>query len=1709
MMALFCALHQVDAQSTPDTSTIRYATYEDANYWHNVNVGDYLLFPDGVANDPKPYPTFSPSLSLGSKILIYAGTYDRISLDGAGCQATEGQPTIITNFGGQVRVGDANIGDKKGIHLDGFFSARLTGKYDPENQTGHVSFKGHDEGRAFSSGDYYEKYGIWGDFRWSGKRGGNGLGNIVRGYGNLYLEIDYIAAWGGGFACFNLKEDSPALAKTVFLNVHDTFSGFSNGEGFYVGYSSGSAAGRDTPQLTLRNNIVMFPGGDGLQTDKLAPGSLIENNIIVGSGRDYRAPFQKAYHDNAHQFSHVAGGVTIRDNVYYGFVGNAMVGPRLVGSEEGRFIIDQNDPDPVVIENNYWGHGEGTIGFVWPSNGITPLIWSENTYGPLAYPSTDDTFIVPKIHDEWMLIHSLGEPLPFLFENNKFSPELPFVTIRDLSQEGSPIITLDPSLYYGNTAQTVVDVTFENLGFGANFDPQTVGIYEHTYENTDDVGMETLYQIPQPNGTPVTYPVGEIVIVYNNSGDTLFYECIQEHTVDLQNPNGPLDPAGATLWQQMTWNGRALPPLDVRLPVGSHYEGLGLGLSYNGVSASDPDLTPPAIKLVGGKLYVRLGESYVEPGYTAADNVDGDLTSSVGTSWSGGAFDSNTIGLYLRAYNVTDAAGNAAATVIREVEVYDLSVAPSISLVGGDYDVPLGFAYTELGYAASDPQDGDLTDQVSSTWVGAAFDPNVTGVYQIQYNVNDSDGYPAITQTRLVEVYDPSQRAAPVVFLNQGSVSLSVGDVYSEPGYTALDLNGSDVTASVVSSWAGAALDINTAGTYLRKYVATDSAGNSGTAYRVINVYPTDALFFQDFESSGNVASYVGSPASGDLLDDISSETGVGNWYIDSGALRIDRLAGVDPDSDAGFARITDISTGSGPVVFAMDLGMSNVPSTTGQVAYLELGDWSSISDYNSGGSYGDIYERLEIRGVQGTGFRFRYGSTYSPTYPEDGTKRSFRWVLNTSANPLDYQGPDGESYSLAAGSSDIWMDTDLAIGGIVHGNYSGTQVSDCRLRLAHTYDVTVVVDGIYLNDDLLPTPAGSAHLFFQDFESSSSVSGYVSSPAGSNQFDDISAETNGGTWSIESGKLKIQRIATTSGDNDDDAGLARLADLPVAGNPVTFRATLGFEGVVSDWSPLYYIDLGAWSSLGDYNSGGSYQDIYDQLTVRGGGTDSFRLTYGSSTSANIATGTGLSHVLSWTHNTGASSVQYEGPDGNIYSIAAGTSDIWVDTNLVFDDVNYTAFTGTQLSDFRIRFRSQKAFAALFDDVTLTDGSGPSGTGPIVDKLPVLTLIGGDIDLSLGEAYQEPGYVATDPQDGDVSDSVVESWSGATLDVNTPGTYLKQYQAFDSSGNGSSLLTRSITVEDSLGPTITLVGGDVYLDVGEAFIEPGYTAIDSIDGDVTAQVVESWNGTPLDVNLSGVYQRQYDVSDSQGNPAQTVYRSVIVASSALFTQSFGGSTVVGDYVSSPAQLDEFDDISAESNGGSWTISNGSLTIARVSTSSSDPDNDAGFARVTDLLSGGGAAVLMMDLEVEGVSSNWGPLFYLDIGSWSSVSDYSSGGAYGDLVERIVVKGGGTELVRLEQNGVSSANVAAGAGVTVQLFIALNDSASSVNYTGPDSSSNTLAAGANDIWINGSLAFDDVSVGSYGGSLTGDFRVRLVGGDAITVRFDSIELTDQL
>ena len=151
------------------------------------------------------------------------------------------------------------------------------------------------------------------------------------------------------------------------------------------------------------------------------------------------------------------------------------------------------------------------------------------------------------------------------------------------------------------------------------------------------------------------------------------------------------------------------------------------------------DTVAPILTLKGYLSHYACSlNSYVEEGYTALDNLDGDLNAQVTIA-------KTTTGLI---YSVRDGSGNL-AEITRLFNVKDTQK-PSISLRGSSsIKMDRNGTYYEFGYNVSD-NCGNVSKAVRIT---TNLDPSVLGHYTVTYTVTDTSGNTNAV-TRAVEVAD-------------------------------------------------------------------------------------------------------------------------------------------------------------------------------------------------------------------------------------------------------------------------------------------------------------------------------------------------------------------------------------------------------------------------------------------------------------------------------------------------------------------------------------------------------------------------------------------------------------------------------------------------------------------------------------------------------------------------------------------------------------------------------------------------------------------------------------------------------------------------------------------------------------------------------------------------------------------------------------------
>lgn len=181
----------------------------------------------------------------------------------------------------------------------------------------------------------------------------------------------------------------------------------------------------------------------------------------------------------------------------------------------------------------------------------------------------------------------------------------------------------------------------------------------------------------------------------------------------------------------------------------------------------------------------------------------------------------------------------------------------------------------------------------------------------------------------------------------------------------------------------------------------------------------------------------------------------------------------------------------------------------------------------------------------------------------------------------------------------------------------------------------------------------------------------------------------------------------------------------------------------------------------------------------------------------------------------------------------------------------------------------------------------------VVDtESPVITLVSGPEEALLpGTPYQEEGYSASDNYDGDITDKVIRT-----------ETYGKiTYTVMDSSGNPAQV-EREIPYYDPYPPEILLVEGNyLTIETGTFFSDPGFTAKDNVDGDMTDQVAVEGE---VIWYQPGTYELTYSVTDSYDNETVVTRTVEVTAQPRVETRQPDGKVIYLTFDDGPGPYTE-------------------------------------------------------------------------------------------------------------------------------------------------------------------------------------------------------------
>ncbi len=340
-------------------------------------------------------------------------------------------------------------------------------------------------------------------------------------------------------------------------------------------------------------------------------------------------------------------------------------------------------------------------------------------------------------------------------------------------------------------------------------------------------------------------------------------------------------------------------------------------------------------------------------------------------------------------------------------------------------------------------------------------------------------------------------------------------------------------------------------------------------------------------------------------------------------------------------------------------------------------------------------------------------------------------------------------------------------------------------------------------------------------------------------------------------------------------------------------------------------------------------------------------------------------------------------------------NDTWIHPNLssyeLFNECGFlikdTNFTIPSLS-----WVPNCAYSSVIGAYNVVASTNTPTTGTSTSAAPTLTLLGANpVIVTVGNGYVDPGATAFDAVDGNITGKITTK---DTVTTGSVGTYTVTYSVTNSAGL-TTIKTRAVSVvsssnttpcannelyntvtgapcsasSNSAAPTLTLLGANpVIVTVGNGYVDPGATAFDAVDGNITGKITTKDTVTTGSV---GTYTVTYSVTNSAGlttiktravsvvsssntvnnpgnisitisaNPTtiQTGQSSTISWSSTNATSCFGlgSSGVNGSLLVKPTQTTSY---TLTCTGTSGTVSQG-VTVTVSSTNNSNQPSGGG------------------------------------------------------------------------------------------------------------------------------------------------------------------------
>ena len=912
------------------------------------------------------------------------------------------------------------------------------------------------------------------------------------------------------------------------------------------------------------------------------------------------------------------------------------------------------------------------------------------------------------------------------------------------------------------------------------------------------------------------------------------------------------------------------------------------------VSLIDLDDEAPVLSLVGSSSITHeAGQLYLDDNASWVDNVDGS-----GSITATGSVDIDTPGSYVLSYNYTDTSGNAASTVTRTVTVVD-TTAPVISL-NGDASVTheAGQAYLDDNATWSDHVDG--SESITAT---GSVDIDTPGSYVLSYNYTDTSGNAASTVTRTVTVVDTT---APVISLNgDESVTHEAGQLYLDDNATWSDhVDGSE------SITATGSVDIDTPGSYVLSYNYTDTSGNAAsTVTRTVTVVDTTAPVIT-LNGDASVTHEAGqlylddNATWSDHVDGSESITATGSVDIDTPGSYMLSYNYTDTSGNAAstVTRTVTVVDTTAPVISLN--GDESVTHEAGQLYLDENATWSdhvdgseSITatgsvDIDTPGSYVLSYNYTDTSGnAASTVTRtVTVVDTTAPVISLNGdvsvTHEAGQLYLDDNATWSDHV--DGSESITATGSVDI----DTPGSYVLSYNYTDTSgnAASTVTRTVTVVDTTAPV--ISLNGDVSVTHE-AGQLYLDD------------NATWSDHVDGSGSITATGSVDIDTPGSYVLSYNYT--DTSGNAASTVTRTVTVVDTTAPVISLNGDVSVSHEAGQLYLDDNATWS---DHVDGSESITATGSVDIDTPG--SYVLSYNyTDTSGNAAS------TVTRTVTVVDTTAPVISLNGDV-SVTHEAGQLYLDDNATWVDHVDGSGSITATGSVDIDTPGSYMLSYNYTDTSGNAASTVTRTVTVVDTTAPLISLNGDVSVSheAGQAYLDENATWSDHVDG--SESITATGS---VDIDTPGSYMLSYNYTDTSGNAASTVTRTVTVVDTTAPVISL-NGDVSVthEAGQLYLDDNATWSDHVDGSGSITATGS-----VDIDTPGSYVLSYNYTDTSGNAASTVTRTVTVVDTTAPVISLNGDVSVS-HEAGQAYLDDNATWSDHVDGSESITATGSVDI---------------------------------------------------------------------------------------------------------------------------------------------------------------------------------------